>query len=62
MKSSQGRKGEESLKESKEGEPRPNTPSGFHEYPNLIQEGNFGKGQGSSRGMSSNIGQNQVAG
>ena len=44
MKSNQGGKGEENLKESKEEEPRFNTPSGFHKYPNPIQEKeNLGK-------------------
>ena len=38
MKSSQGGKGEERFKDRKEEEPRPNTPSGFHVYPNPIQE------------------------
>ena len=38
MKSRQGDKGDEGLREGKAEEPRPDTPSGFHEYPNSIQE------------------------
>ena len=37
-KSSQRDKGDEGLREGKAKEPRPNTPSRFHEYPNPIQE------------------------
>ena len=37
-KSSQRGNGEEGLREEQIIEPRPNTPSGFHEYPNPIQE------------------------
>ena len=36
--SSQGGKGDEGPSGEKVEEPRPNTPSGFHEYPNPIQE------------------------
>ena len=36
--SSQGGKGDEGLSGEKVEEPRPNTPSGFPEYPNLIEE------------------------
>ena len=36
--SSQGSKGDEGLSEEKVEKPRPNTSSGFHEYPNPIQE------------------------
>ena len=36
--SNQGGKGDEGLREEKVEEPRPNTPSGFHEYPNPIKE------------------------
>ena len=38
IKSSQGDKGDEGLRKGKAKEPRPNTPSRFHEYPNPIQE------------------------
>ena len=38
MKSSQGHKGDEDLGKGKTIEPRPNAPSGLHEYPNTIQE------------------------
>ena len=37
-KSSQSSKGEEGLRDEEAQEPRPNTPSGFHEYPNPIKE------------------------
>ena len=38
MKSNQGDKGDKCLREGNAKGPRPNTPSGFHEYPNPIQE------------------------
>lgn len=38
MKSNQGGKGEEGLKERKKEEPRPNMPSGFYKHPNPIRE------------------------
>ena len=38
MKSSQGDKGDEGLREGKAKEPRSSTPNEFHKYPNLIQE------------------------
>ena len=37
-KSSQSSKGEEGLRKEEVQEPRPSTPSGFHEYPNPIKE------------------------
>ena len=37
-KSSPSSKGEEGLRKEVAQEPRPNTPSGFHEYPNPIKE------------------------
>ena len=37
-KSSRSSKGEEGLRKEEVQETRPNTPSGFHEYPNPIQE------------------------
>ena len=37
-KSGQSSKGEEGLRQEVAQEPRPSTPSGFHEYPNPIKE------------------------
>ena len=37
-KSSPSSKGKEGLRDEEAQEPRPSTPSGFHEYPNLIKE------------------------